>query len=84
MEFLHFINHCYMKKLKLLILLFLTINSVTAQEKQDSITITIDTLSLSGIVVDGNGKPLVGIKVNTTYNPSHTFTDKTGGFILHP
>ncbi len=80
MEFLNFINHRNMKKLKIVIIFCLMINSLEAQEKQDSTIIAIDTLNLSGIVVDENGKPLAGIKVSTTFAPKHTFTDSTGAF----
>ena len=80
MEFINFLHHHLMKTLKILAILLLIANSLTAQEAKDSILVTVDTLSLTGIVVDKDDNPLEGIKVHTTFSPSYTFTNKEGRF----
>lgn len=69
-----------MKRILLVGFLSLFINSIYSQERKDSIEITIDTLNLSGIILNEYGTPLENIKVNTTFSRLHTFTDTKGKF----
>lgn len=69
-----------MKRILIVAFLSLYASTTFAQSKKDSVEVTIDTLNLSGIVIDEFGNPLKNIKVNTTFSRLHTFTDANGKF----
>ena len=69
-----------MKRILLVAFLFVFVSTTFAQSEKDSIEVTIDTLNLSGVVIDESGNPLKNIKVNTTFSRLHTFTDANGKF----
>lgn len=69
-----------MKRVLIIALIFISASTTFAQSKKDSIEVTVDTLNLSGIVLNEYGTPLRNVKVNTAFSRLHKFTDTSGKF----
>jgi len=88
MEIATIAHHLYMKILLLSFLILLNFVHVTAQEKlEDSTSNTIDTINISGKVVDEKGLPVRQARVlSETFNKNsryiETKTDNKGHFVL--
>lgn len=76
-----------MKKSILFVLFFLTTLSGLAQKIRDSITVSIDTVNITGKVVDEKGNPVIGATIlsetfDKNYNYIRTMTNNNGYFKL--